>query len=85
MAARHLGGFEVNNIFNERPKVRDARGDMPFGYQPDLLDPIGRTVAISFRKLFLPRRFFGQGGGQRGGDATRPWLRASQAIDRSHR
>jgi hypothetical protein len=23
-------------------------------YQPDLLDPLGRTIMISFRKLFLP-------------------------------
>ena len=32
-------------------------------YQPDLLEPIGRTVGITFRKLFIPRRFFQQGGG----------------------
>ena len=25
-----------------------------FNYQPDFLDPIGRTVMISIRKLFLP-------------------------------
>lgn len=46
--------FEVNNIFNSRPKVRDASGNVPLNYQPDLLDPLGRTVMISFRKLFLP-------------------------------
>jgi hypothetical protein len=27
---------------------------VPFSYQPDLLDPLGRTIMISFRKLFLP-------------------------------
>jgi hypothetical protein len=27
------------------------------------LEPIGRTVGISFRKLFLPRRLFQIGGG----------------------
>jgi hypothetical protein len=27
---------------------------VPTSYQPDLLDPLGRTVMISFRKLFLP-------------------------------
>jgi hypothetical protein len=59
--------FEVNNIFNSRPKVRGGDNEIPFAYQPDLLEPIGRTVGISFRKLFLPRRFFGQGGGRRGG------------------
>ncbi|HEV2044492.1 MAG TPA: TonB-dependent receptor [Sphingomicrobium sp.] len=56
--------LEVNNILNERPKVRDAAGITPFAYQADRLEPIGRTIGISFRKLFLPRRFFGRGGGQ---------------------
>jgi hypothetical protein len=46
--------FEVNNIFNSRPKVHDSTGALPLNYQPDLLDPLGRTVMISFRKLFLP-------------------------------
>jgi hypothetical protein len=48
--------FEVNNLFNSKPKVRNAAGEAPFSYQPDLLDPLGRTVSISFRKLFLPPR-----------------------------
>jgi hypothetical protein len=57
--------LQVNNIFNERPKVHDAAGNVPFSYQPDLLDPLGRTIMISFRKLFLPspatfRRLFQQ-------------------------
>jgi hypothetical protein len=46
--------FEVNNIFNSRPNVRDATGAVPINYQPDLLDPLGRTIMITFRKLFLP-------------------------------
>lgn len=50
--------FEVNNIFNSRPRVRDAAGEVPFSYQSDLLDPLGRTISISFRKLFLPPRSF---------------------------
>ncbi|QIK97052.1 TonB-dependent receptor [Sphingomonas sp. HDW15A] len=49
--------FEVKNIFNARPQVRNRDGVVPFAYQEDLLEPIGRTVSISFRKLFLPRRF----------------------------
>ena len=48
--------LELDNIFNARPKVRDALGDVPFGYQPALLDPTGRAVVVSFRKLFLPQR-----------------------------
>lgn len=50
--------FEVNNIFDAKPRVRDAAGEVPNSYQPDLLDPLGRTVMISFRKLFLPPRSF---------------------------
>lgn len=46
--------FEVDNIFNARPRVRDAAGNVPLSYQPSLLDPLGRTIMISFRKLFLP-------------------------------
>ena len=46
--------FEVNNVFNSRPNVRDATGAVPLNYQPDLLDPLGRTIMITFRKLFLP-------------------------------
>jgi outer membrane receptor protein involved in Fe transport len=46
--------FEVNNVFNGRPKVHDAFGNVPTNFQPDLLDPLGRTIMISFRKLFLP-------------------------------
>ena len=46
--------LEVNNIFNSRPEVRDSAGDVPANYQADLLDPLGRAVMISFRKLFLP-------------------------------
>jgi outer membrane receptor protein involved in Fe transport len=46
--------FEVNNIFNSRPNVRDSSGAVPINYQPGLLEPLGRTISISFRKLFLP-------------------------------
>jgi hypothetical protein len=46
--------FEVDNIFDTKPKVRDAFGSVPIGFQPDLLDPLGRTVGITIRKLFLP-------------------------------
>ncbi len=46
--------FEVNNIFDTKPRVHDAAGNVPLNYQPDLLDPLGRTIMISFRKLFLP-------------------------------
>lgn len=50
--------LDVDNIFDARQKVRDGNGLTPISYQPDLIDPVGRTVMISFRKLFLPTRFF---------------------------
>lgn len=56
--------FDVDNVFNARPKVRDANGDTPFNYQAGLLEPTGRTVGITLRKLFVPIRFFGRGGGR---------------------
>lgn len=63
--------FEVDNVFDSKPKVRNALGTVPLGYQPDLLDPLGRTVSITFRKLFLPPRSFfrrTESGGGGGGD-----------------
>ena len=50
--------LDVDNIFNARPEVRDGSGATPLSYQPDLLEPVGRTIGITFRKLFIPRRFF---------------------------
>jgi len=52
--------FDIDNILNNRPKVRDATGATPLSYQPDQLEPIGRTIGITFRKLFIPVRFFQQ-------------------------
>jgi hypothetical protein len=49
--------------------VRDAAGNTPLNFQSDLLNPLGRTIMISFRKLFLPPPSFfrrsetGGGGG----------------------
>ncbi|HET7708368.1 MAG TPA: TonB-dependent receptor [Sphingomicrobium sp.] len=50
--------LSVDNIFDEKQRVRNAAGLTPVNYQPDLLDPQGRTVRISLRKLFLPRPQF---------------------------
>jgi hypothetical protein len=50
--------FEMDNILDSKPKVRDLAGGVPFNYQPDLLDPLGRTISVSIRKLFLPPRSF---------------------------
>ena len=43
----------IDNLFNERVRVRDAAGLTPVSYQPDLLDPLGRSVRVSFRKIFF--------------------------------
>ena len=60
--------FEVSNLFDSKPRVRNSLGDIPFGYQADLLDPLGRTVSVTFRKLFLPPpRFFRRDGAAGGG------------------
>ena len=45
--------LSVDNLLDQRLDVRDAAGLVPIGYQPDLLDPLGRSVRISFRKLFF--------------------------------
>ncbi|HZB68783.1 MAG TPA: TonB-dependent receptor [Sphingomicrobium sp.] len=58
--------LEVRNLFDAKPKVRDAAGELPFSYQPDLLDPLGRTVGISIRKLFTPPPSFFRRQGNRG-------------------
>lgn len=41
----------VENIFDQRLKVRDGLGNTPLSYQPDYLDPLGRTFRISLRKI----------------------------------
>lgn len=44
----------VENLFDQLPRVRSADGTVPLNYQPSLLDPQGRTLRLSFRKLFFP-------------------------------
>ena len=45
--------LSVNNLFNDRLNVTNAAGETPIGYQPAYLDPLGRSVQISIRKLFF--------------------------------
>lgn len=42
----------VSNLFNTRPSVRDGTGVTPIAFQPAILDPLGRLVNISVRKVF---------------------------------
>lgn len=44
--------LSIDNLFNQRQHVRDGNGDTPISYQPAYLDPLGRSVRLSFRKLF---------------------------------
>jgi hypothetical protein len=45
--------FSIDNLFDARQRVTDASGTVPVAYQPDYLNPLGRTVRISVRKLFF--------------------------------
>ena len=47
--------LSANNLLDSRQHVRDATGATPVRYQPDYLDPLGRTVMFSIRKLFFQR------------------------------
>ncbi|ALL14713.1 hypothetical protein [Caulobacter henricii] len=48
--ARISGG--VDNLFDARQKVRAPDGTTPITYQEDYLDPRGRVIRVSMRKLF---------------------------------
>jgi iron complex outermembrane recepter protein len=41
------------NLFDDRIQVKDAMGLTPLAYQSPYLDPAGRTVTLSLRKLFF--------------------------------
>ncbi|MHC3126418.1 TonB-dependent receptor [Brevundimonas sp. GN22] len=43
----------IENLFDERIEVRDALGNTPPAYQPDYMDPMGRTFRINFRKIIF--------------------------------
>ena len=45
--------LDIDNVFDSRLQVRDSLGVTPVGYQPDFLDPTGRTIKLSFRKLLF--------------------------------
>ncbi|MCC2978059.1 TonB-dependent receptor [Sphingomonas sp. PL-96] len=45
--------LSVDNIFDQRQEVTNAQGTVPLSYQGGFLDPLGRTVRVSVRKLFF--------------------------------
>jgi hypothetical protein len=44
--------LNVTNLLDERVTVRNAAGFTPLSYQPGYVDPIGRAITVSVRKLF---------------------------------
>ncbi|WP_395613443.1 TonB-dependent receptor [Allosphingosinicella sp.] len=42
----------VQNVFDTHLNVRDANGAVPLSYQPDYLDPLGRSIRVGIRRLF---------------------------------
>ena len=59
LVARHrwLSGTRVTlaatNLFDARQRVRDAAGATPVSYQPAYLNPVGRVVKLTVRKLIF--------------------------------
>lgn len=43
----------VDNIFDQKLDVRNGLGETPLSYQPDYLDPLGRTFRVSLRKILF--------------------------------
>jgi hypothetical protein len=44
--------LNIENLLDRRPGVRDETGLTPFSYQPAFLDPLGRLVSFTLRKVF---------------------------------
>jgi hypothetical protein len=42
----------VTNLFDRRQMVHDADGDTPTAFEPGFLDPLGRELAFTVRKVF---------------------------------
>ena len=45
--------FGVQNLFDTRPEVTASAGATPLNYQSDYLDPTGRVVSLTFRKILF--------------------------------
>lgn len=45
--------LSINNVFDSRQDVRSPAGLTPISYQPDLMDPVGRSVKLTVRKLIF--------------------------------
>ncbi len=45
--------FGIQNLFDTRPEASVASGEVPTNYQPDYLDPQGRVVSLTLRKILF--------------------------------
>ncbi len=45
--------LRVENLLDARQRVTDASGVTPSAYAPNLRDPLGRVVRLTFRKMFF--------------------------------
>ncbi len=45
--------LSIDNLLDSRQQVRDRFGTVPLSYQSGYLDPLGRSVRLSVRKLFF--------------------------------
>jgi iron complex outermembrane recepter protein len=45
--------LSIDNLLDSRQQVRDRLGATPLSFQPGYLDPLGRSVRLSVRKLFF--------------------------------
>lgn len=45
--------LRLDNVFNARQRVTDQDGVVPAAYVPNLVDPFGRIVRLTFRKQFF--------------------------------
>ena len=44
--------LRLDNLFDAHQRVTDENGVVPLRYQPGLIDPIGRSFSVEFRKMF---------------------------------
>ncbi len=45
--------LNITNLFDQRIDVRDSNGATPVSYQAGYIDPVGRAITLSLRKLFF--------------------------------
>ncbi|MFC7378201.1 TonB-dependent receptor [Brevundimonas sp. GCM10030266] len=45
--------FGIQNLFDSRPEASTSSGDLPLNYQSDYLDPQGRVVSLTLRKILF--------------------------------